>query len=97
MDVELQAGAKPFFTRKPRKTPLYWADKFKKEIKKLMNAGIIKHILANKQALWISPAGFVAKDEKEENFRLICDLCQLNKGVKSDCSIFPTLNKVMLN
>ena len=37
----------------------------------------------------------MAKDEKEEKLRLICDLCNLNKGVKSDCSIFPTPNEVM--
>ena len=30
MDVELQAGAKPFFARKPRKTPLHWGEKVKK-------------------------------------------------------------------
>ena len=67
MDVELQAGAKPFFTRKLRKTPLYWADKVKKEIKKLIKASVIERILANKQAQWISPAGFVAKDRKKKN------------------------------
>ena len=60
-----------------------------------MKASIIEWILANKQAQWISPAGFVAKDEKEEKLRLICDLRNLNKGVKSDCSIFPTPNEVM--
>ena len=63
MDVELQTGVKPFFTRKPRKTPLHWAEKDKKEVKKLIKAGIIEPIPANKQAEWISPAGFVAKDE----------------------------------
>ena len=51
MDVELQTGVKPFFTRKPRKTPLHWADKVKREVKKLMKAEIIKIIPANKQAL----------------------------------------------
>ena len=37
MDVELQAGAKPFFARKLRKTPLHWGEKVKKEVKKLLN------------------------------------------------------------
>ena len=62
MDVELQNTSKPFFARKPRKTPLHWAEKVKKEIKKLIKAGIIERIPANESAAWISPAGFVAKD-----------------------------------
>ena len=37
----------------------------------------------------------MAKEEKEEKLHLVCDLRNLNKGVKSDCSIFPTPNKVM--
>ena len=60
MDVEIQAGVKPFFTRKPRKTPLHSAEKVKKEVKKLIKAGMIERITANKAAQWISPAGFVA-------------------------------------
>ena len=57
--------------------------------------GVIERIPAKESALWISPAGFVAKDEKEEKLRLVCDLRQLNKGVKPDSSVFPTLNKIM--
>merc|ERR1711867_197530 len=38
---------------------------------------------------------FMAKDEKEEKLRLVCDLRQLNKGVKPDCSVFPTPNEIM--
>merc|ERR1712120_58285 len=38
MDVELMNTSKPFFARKPRKTPLHWADKVKKEVKKLVKA-----------------------------------------------------------
>ena len=63
MDVELMTGAKPFFARKPRKTPLHWGEKVKKEVKKLLKSGVIERILANKAAKWISPAGFVAKDK----------------------------------
>ena len=95
MDVELQSGIKPFFTRKPRKTPLHWGEKVKKEVKKLIKAGVIERIPANESALWISPAGFMAKDEKEEKLRLVCDLRQLNKGVKPDSSVFPTHNEIM--
>ena len=92
MDVELQARAKPFFPRKPRKTPLHWGEKVKKEVKKLLKAGVIESIPANKSAQWISPAGFVAKDEKEEKLRVVCDLRELNKACKSDSSVFPTPN-----
>ena len=95
MDVELQSGAKPFFARKPRKTPLHWGEKVKKEVKKLLKAGVIERISVNESTQWISPAGFVAKDEKEEKLRLVCDLCQLNKAVKPDSSVFPTPNEVM--
>ena len=67
----------------------------KKEVKKLIKAGIIERIPVNESKAWISPAGFVAKDEKEEKLRLVCDLRQLNKGVKPDCSVFPTPNEIM--
>ena len=50
---------------------------------------------SNESARWISPAGFVTKDKKEEKLRLICDLRELNKAVTTDSSVFPTPNKVM--
>ena len=62
---------------------------------KLLKAGVIERIPANEAAQWISPAGFIAKDKKEEKLRLVCDLGQLNKGCKSDTSVFPTPNEVM--
>ena len=46
MDVELQPGVILFFARNPRLTPLHWAEKVKKEVKKLIKAGIIKRISA---------------------------------------------------
>merc|ERR1711867_353279 len=93
--TNLMSGAKPFFARKPRKTPLHWGEKGKKEVKKLLKAGVIKRIPANESALWISPAGFVAKDEKEEKLRLVCNLHQLNKAIKPDFLVFPTPNEIM--
>ena len=51
MDIELQSGIKPFFARKPRKTPLHWGEKVKKEVKKLIKAGVIERIPANESAL----------------------------------------------
>ena len=50
MDVELQAGAKPFFMRKLRKTPLHWGEKVKKEVKKLLKSGVIERISVNEAA-----------------------------------------------
>ena len=64
MDVELQAGAKLFFARRPRKNPLYWKEKVKKEVQKLIKQGVIELIPAKEAVQWISPAGFVAKDKK---------------------------------
>ena len=64
-------------------------------MKKLLKAGVIERIPANESALWISPARFVAKDEKEEKLRLVCNLRQLNKAVKLDSSVFPTPNEIM--
>ena len=95
MDVELLPGSKPFFARRPRKNPLHWKEKVKKEVQKLIKQGVIERIPANECALWISPAGFIAKDKKEEKLRLVCDLRNLNKSIKDDCSIFPTPNEVM--
>ena len=73
------------------------AGKVKKEVKKLVKAGVIEHIPPNKAAAWISPAQFIAKDTKEEKLRLVCDLCQLNKNVKPDCSVFPTPSEIMMS
>ena len=50
MDVELMTGAKPFFARKPRKTPLHWGEKVKTEVKKLLKFGVIERIPANEAA-----------------------------------------------
>ena len=64
MEVKFQPGAKLFLARKPRKTPIYWADKVTKVGEKLIKAGIIKKVTAIKQAELMSPASFVAKEEK---------------------------------
>ena len=80
MDVELTMGAKPFFACRPRKNPLHWKEKVKKEIQKLIRQGVIERIPANEAAQWINPAGFVAKDEKEEKLHLVCDLRNLKKS-----------------
>ena len=56
---------------------------------------MIERIPAKEAAQWISPAGFVAKDEKEEKLRLVCNLRQLNKAYKSDTLVFLTPNKDM--
>ena len=95
MEVNLIAGTKLFFARRPRRFPLHWAEKVKKETQKLIKAGIIEKMPSNKSARWISPAGFVAKDEKEEKLHLICDLRELNKAVTTDNSVLPTPNEVM--
>merc|ERR1712237_25966 len=97
MDVELNNTSKPFFARKPKKHPLHWAQKVKKEVKKLVKAGVIERVPPNEAAAWISPAQFIAKDIKEEKLRLVCDLRQLNKGVKPDRSVFPTPSEIMMS
>ena len=66
-DVELMSGVKPFFARKPRKTPIHWGEKVKKEVKKLLKYSVIERIPANEAAQRIYPAGFMAKDKKEKN------------------------------
>ena len=65
--LETPAGNKTVFCQKTNKKPLHWAEKVKKEVQKLIKQGIIERILANEAAQWISPAGFVAKDKREEN------------------------------
>ena len=47
MDVELQPGVISLFAKKPCLTPLHRAEKVKKEVKKLIKAGIIKRIPTN--------------------------------------------------
>ena len=74
MEVKLKDGTKPFFAQRLRKNPLHWEDKIKREVKKLLPAGIIEKVPSKETAQWISPAGFVSKDDKKEKLRLICDL-----------------------
>ena len=50
---------------------------------------------SDEKSRWISSAGFVVKDAKEEKLRLVCDLRELNKSTTSGYSIFPTPNEVM--
>ena len=61
------AWDKTIFCSQPLQDSLALEEKVKKEVQKLIKQGIIERIPANECALWISPAGFVAKDEKEEN------------------------------
>ena len=89
MDVELNAGAKPFFARRPRKNPLHWKEKVKKEVQKLIRQGVIERIPANEAAQWISPAGFVAKDKKEEKLCLVCFCGISTRWSKVTAASFP--------
>ena len=95
MEVDIAPGTKPFYARRPRRFPLHWAEKIKKETQKLVKAGIIEKMPSDEILKWISPVGFVAKDAKEEKLRLVCDLRELNKATTSGYSIFPTPNEVM--
>ena len=70
MEVELVPGTKPFYARRPWKNPLHCADKTKKDVQKLLKAGIIERMPSNEQAAWISLAGFIAKGEKEEKIEV---------------------------
>ena len=63
----------------------------------MVKAGVIERVPPYEAAAWISPAQFIAKDTKEEKLRLVCDLRQLNKGVKPDCSVFPTPSEIMMS
>ena len=60
MEVNLIAGKKPSYARRPRRFTLHWAEKVKKETQTLIWAGIIEKMPKNESARWISPAGFVA-------------------------------------
>ena len=42
MEVNLIPGTKPFLAQRPRRFPLYWTERIKKETQKLIRAGIIE-------------------------------------------------------
>ena len=69
----------------------------KVEISKLVKAGIIQKMPPDVAAKWSSPAGFMAKDPREERLRLVFDARMLNKSVPTDSSIFPTPSEIMQN
>ena len=95
MEVDITPGTKPFYATRPRRFPLHWSERIKKETQKLIKAGIIEKMPNDEKSKWISPAGFVAKDPKEEKLCLVCDLRELNKATTAGYSIFPTPNEVM--
>ena len=71
------AWDKTIFCLQTSQESLALEKKVKKEVQKLIKQGVIECIPANECALWISPAGFVAKDKKEEKLHLVCDLRNL--------------------
>ena len=44
MEINLLSGIKPFFAQRPRRFPLHWAEKVKRETQKLVKAGIIEKV-----------------------------------------------------
>ena len=93
-ELKVKEGVAPHFAKRPRQSPLHWKDKIEEEKKKLIREGVIQRVVGE-QPLWVSPAGFVAKDKTEEKLRLVCDLYELNAATKGNTSVNPTSSQVM--
>uniref|UniRef100_A0A3P9JYQ5 Gypsy retrotransposon integrase-like protein 1 n=1 Tax=Oryzias latipes TaxID=8090 RepID=A0A3P9JYQ5_ORYLA len=89
--IELTDDAVPYSVSTPRRVPFPLLPKVEKEIKRMLNLGIIEEV--PEPTDWCAPMVPAPKRNKEE-VRVCVDLKRLNKGVKRERYILPTLDDI---
>uniref|UniRef100_A0A3P9KIH1 ribonuclease H n=1 Tax=Oryzias latipes TaxID=8090 RepID=A0A3P9KIH1_ORYLA len=89
--IELTDDAVPYSVSTPRRVPFPLLPKVEKEIKRMLNLGIIEEV--TEPTDWCAPMVPAPKRNKEE-VRVCVDLKRLNKGVKRERYILPTLDDI---
>ena len=88
--IKLKENAVPFHINSARRVALPLMDKVKKEIERMESYNVISKV--TKPTEWCSPMTVVLK--KNGNVRLCVDLRQLNRSVKRERFVLPTLQDI---
>lgn len=91
VNIELTEDAVPYSVSTPRRVPFPLLPKFEKELKRMLSLGIIEEV--TEPTDWCAPMVPTPKRNKEE-VRVCVDLKRLNKGVKRERYILPTLDDI---
>ncbi|CAI5657120.1 unnamed protein product [Oreochromis niloticus] len=89
--IELTEDAVPYSVTTPRRVPFPLLPKVEKEIKRMLKLGIIEEV--TEPTDWCAPMVPAPKRNKDE-VRVCVDLKRLNKGVKCERYILPTLDDI---
>lgn len=89
--IELKAGAEPYILTAPRRIPFPVLSKVETELKCMLAMGIIEEV--TEPTDWCAPMVPVEKRNREK-VRVCVDLKRLNKAVKRERYILPTLEDI---
>lgn len=89
--IELTTDAVPYSVTTPRRVPFPLLPKVEKELKRMFSLDIIEEV--TEPTDWCAPMVPAPKRNKEE-VRVCVDLKRLNKGVKRERFILPTLDDI---
>ncbi len=91
--ISLKPDAAPYSIGAARRIPLPLYDKVKQEIQRMENLGVISQV--TEATDWCSPLTVVVKPNGK--VRICADLQKLNKSVKRERFIIPTVDDVLAN
>jgi transposase InsO family protein len=90
VEIELEENVKPFHINTPRRVPFPLLEKVKAELERMEATGIIEKVTEPTE--WCSP--LVVTLKKNRDIRLCVDLRQLNRAVKRERYILPTVEDI---
>ena len=88
--IELKPDAEPYTLTTPRRIPFPLLPKVEAELRRMLSLGIIEEV--TDPTNWCAPMVPVEKEDKE--VRVCVDLKYLNKAVKREMYILPTLEDI---
>ena len=89
--IELEEGAKPYSVSTPRRVPIPLLSRVKEELQRMENLGVISKI--DQPTDWCS--GMVVVPKPGNGVRICVDLTRLNKYVKRERHILPSVDQVL--